>query len=248
MRIGKIRENTNENSTSLNKYLSQTGICSRREADSWIEQGRVFLNGKVARKGNRVFEGDEVKVDGKIITEKKKEPIYIAYHKPPGIVCTTDRQEPKNIIDAIQFPERIFPIGRLDKPSQGLIFLTNDGDMVNKVLRAKNQHEKVYLVRVTKKITDAFIRGMSNGVPILGTKTLRCEVVKIDDFSFKIILKQGLNRQIRRMCEYFDYGVSHLKRVRIMHISLNDLKKGQWRLLSKSEVLELHQRTQDSIK
>ena len=219
-------ENPNENSISLNKYLSSTGICSRREADRMIEAGRVLLNGQVAQKGNRVFEGDEVLLDGKPIQSKPKA-LYIAFNKPVGIVCTTDLKEKDNIISFINHPQRLFHIGRLDKPSQGLIFLTNDGDIVNKILRAGNNHEKEYIVSVNQEITPQFIHKMGNGVPILGTVTQKCKVKQLGKFKFQIILTQGLNRQIRRMCQHLGYEVSSLKRVRIMNVQLGNLKIGQ---------------------
>jgi len=225
---------TNDQSTSLNKFISQTGICSRREADKWIDAGRVKINGVVAQKGNRVAEEDKVTVDGKSLKNKPKQ-VYIALHKPPGITCTTDLKDKTNIIDFINYPKRIFPIGRLDKPSTGLILLTNDGDIVNDILRVENNHEKEYLVTVNRLITAQFIKRMSNGIPILGTKTKKCVVERRGKMGFKIILTQGLNRQIRRMCEFLDYRVVTLKRVRIMNIQLGNLKVGKWRNLSVEE-------------
>ena len=225
----------NEDSTSLNKYISQTGICSRREADKWIEAGRVQINGKLAIKGNRVFENDEVKLDGKSIVNKNKL-VYLALNKPPGITCTTDLKDKDNIIDFLNYPQRIFPIGRLDKPSTGLILLTNDGDIVNKILRAENNHEKEYIVKVDQPITDHFIKKMGNGIPILGTKTNKCFVEKINKHVFRIILTQGLNRQIRRMCEFLNYKVVSLKRVRIMDLELGNLELGEWRELGDGEM------------
>ncbi|MEZ4919998.1 MAG: 23S rRNA pseudouridine(2604) synthase RluF [Saprospiraceae bacterium] len=227
-----------DNSTSINKFISQTGICSRREADKWIETGRVMINGKVAQKGNRVNPGDKVVVDGSPI-QNKPDLVYIALHKPPGITCTTDRRDRDNIIDFVKHPKRIFPIGRLDKPSTGLILLTNDGDIVNDILRVENKHEKEYVVTVNRPINDDFIQRMSNGIPILGTKTKRCQVQKMGKNGFRIVLTQGLNRQIRRMCEYLGYEVRTLKRVRIMHIQLGDLKPGKWRNLSAEELRTL---------
>lgn len=212
-----------------------TGICSRREADKWIEAGRVKINNKVARKGNRVYPKDTVTIDGKKLKQKPK-PVYLIYNKPLGVTCTTDRRDKTNIIDKIGFPERIFPVGRLDKDSTGLIILTNDGDIVNKILRVENNHDKEYLVTVDKPITPQFLKGMSSGVPILGTVTNPCVVTPKGKEGFKIILSQGLNRQIRRMCEFFGYNVSSLKRVRIMHIKLGGLKKGEWRNLNKKEL------------
>ncbi len=240
-------DRSNENSISLNKYISSTGICSRREADKWIDAGRVTINGEATQKGNRVFEGDVVQIDGKLLQAKPKA-LYIAFNKPVGIVCTTDLKESKNIIDFINHPERLFPIGRLDKPSQGLIFLTNDGDIVNKILRAGNQHEKEYIVSTRQRITVDFIKKMSNGIPILNTITKKCTVTKIDDFRFKIILTQGLNRQIRRMCAYLDYEVTDLKRTRIMNVHLDNLKIGQWRELTKIEMEEINKLVASSSK
>ena len=229
---------TNDNSISLNKFISQTGICSRREADKWIDAGKVKINGVVAKKGNRVGVNDEVTVDGKPLKNKPKQ-VYIALHKPPGITCTTDLKDRTNIIDFINYPQRIFPIGRLDKPSTGLILLTNDGDIVNDILRVENNHEKEYLVTVNRPITPQFIKRMSNGLPILGTRTKKCVVERRGKMGFKIILTQGLNRQIRRMCEVLDYQVLTLKRVRIMNIHLGNLKVGKWRNLSVEEFKEL---------
>jgi len=228
-------EKSNEQSKSLNKYISETGICSRRQADEWIDKGRVRLNGEIARKGNRVFEGDEVLVDGKPLRAKPAA-LYIAFNKPIGIVCTTDLSEKKNIISYINHPQRLFPIGRLDKPSEGLIFLTNDGDIVNKILRAGNEHEKEYIVSLKQNIGPGFIKKMSGGLPILGTVTQPCFVEQINKDTFKIILTQGLNRQIRRMCEYLGYDVRKLKRTRIMNVQLSKLKVGEWRPLTKKEM------------
>jgi len=230
--------NPNDDSISLNKYISSTGICSRREADKWIDAQRVKINGNISVKGNRVYEGDKVTVDGKPLKSKPKH-IYIALNKPPGITCTTDLKDRDNIIDFVGHPERIFPIGRLDKPSSGLILLTNDGDIVNKILRVEGNHEKEYVVRVTKPITERFLKGMAKGVPILGTKTKPCIIEQKGESTFRIILTQGLNRQIRRMCEYFDYKVVTLKRVRIMNINLDKLRPGQWRDLDRGELLTL---------
>lgn len=219
----------------LNKFISDTGFCSRREADKFIENGQVTVNGAVAPVGLKVSDNDIVLIDGKPLKAKPKR-VYMAYHKPVGITCTTERHIHGNIIDAIRYPERIFPIGRLDKPSEGLIFLTNDGDIVNKILRAGNAHEKEYVVTVNKPITERFIRQMSSGVPILDTITLPCTVTQKSKQSFSIILTQGLNRQIRRMCEYLGYEVQTLKRTRIMHIRVAGLKPGQWRLLDDIEI------------
>ncbi len=229
----------NDDSISLNKYISSTGVCSRREADKWIESGSVKINGTTAQKGNRVFDGDKVTLRGKPL-KMKPQLVYIALNKPPGITCTTDLSDSDNIIDFIKHPKRIFPIGRLDKPSSGLILLTNDGDIVNKILRVENNHEKEYIVRVNQSITDGFLNNMGNGVPILGTKTKRCKVEKKGEFVFRIILTQGMNRQIRRMCEFFNYKVVTLKRVRIMNINLDNLKPGEWRDLRRDELLTLN--------
>ncbi len=228
-------------SISLNKYISSKGLCSRREADKWIDAGRVRINGTVARKGNRVFENDEVSIDGKSLGVNQPKSVYLMLNKPQGITCTTDKRDPDNIIDYLNYPKRIFPIGRLDKGSTGLILLTNDGDIVNKILRVEHGHEKEYVVRVDKPITAKFLREMSAGVPILGTVTKRCTVRRINSHTFSIILTQGLNRQIRRMCEYFDYRVAALKRVRIMHLTLGDLKPGKWRNLNAVELERLKQ-------
>jgi len=227
----------NDNSISLNKFISNTGFCSRREADKLIEQGRVTLNGEVAKKGNRVQQGDQVKLDGQLLGDNP-ELVYIALNKPPGITSTTDLRDQDNIIHYVNHPQRIFPIGRLDKASSGLILLTNDGDIVNKILRAENKHEKEYIVVVNRLLTKNFARQMSNGVPILGTITKKCKVEIINKNTFRIILIQGLNRQIRRMCEHLGYKVTSLKRVRIMNIDL-DLDTGYWRDLTKEELKEL---------
>lgn len=232
-------------SVSLNKYISDTGLCSRREADKLIEAGRVKINELTARKGNRVGPDDEVFVDGEKIGQKVK-PVYIALHKPVGIVCTTDEKEPDNIISYLQFPERVFPVGRLDKMSQGLILLTNDGDIVNKILRAGNYHEKEYIVQVNKPIDNAFIKSMSTGVPILNTVTRPCVVHKIDNQTFRIILTQGLNRQIRRMCEYLGYRVTSLTRTRVMDITLDGLPYDSWRFLTRKEVSRMMEMIKDS--
>tara|TARA_B100000925_G_scaffold35801_1_gene23501 strand:+ start:50 stop:784 length:735 start_codon:yes stop_codon:yes gene_type:complete len=224
----------------LNKYLSEVGYCSRREADKLIAQGRVTLNGIKPELGTKVQEHDSVEVDGKSVSQKQDKPVYLIFNKPVGIVCTTDtRVEKDNIIDYINYPKRIFPIGRLDKPSEGLIFLTDDGDIVNKILRARNGHEKEYIVRVNKPINSSFIKQMSSGLPILETKTKPCKVTKIGEYEFNIILTQGLNRQIRRMCEYLNYRVTKLQRVRIMNIKL-DLPIGKWREFTEEEFQELN--------
>ncbi len=231
----------NENTVNINKYISETGLCSRREADKLIEEGKVKLNGVVAKLGNRVGKDDKVEVNGKSVNDKNKpKRVYIAFNKPIGITCTTDRRIKGNIIEYINYPERIFPIGRLDKPSEGLILLTNDGDIVNNVLRVSNHKEKEYIVSVDKEITKNFIEKMSSGVPIHDTITLPCKVEKIGRFIFRIILVQGLNRQIRYMCKYLEYEVTSLKRVRIMNIKLDNLKIGHWRYLEKDEIEQLN--------
>jgi len=224
---------------NLNKYISSSGICSRREAEKFINEGRVTLNGKPTRLGNRVAKKDVVKLDGRLV-KPKNTTLYIALNKPVGIVSTTDDREPKNIIKHINYPERLFPIGRLDKPSEGLIFLTNDGDIVNKILRSGNNHEKEYFVSVNNSISEDFIEKMSNGIPILGTVTQKCKVDKVSDKIFKIILTQGLNRQIRRMCEYLGYEVTKLKRTRIMNVELGYLQAGDWRELTEDEMNEIN--------
>lgn len=233
----------------INKYLSEIGFCSRRRADNLIEQGRVKVNGKLAVMGEKISGREEIRVNNKVVKKpEKKKSVYLAFNKPVGIVCTTDtRREKNNIIDFINYPTRIFPIGRLDKPSEGLIFLTNDGDIVNKILRANNQHEKEYVVEVNKPITKDFIKQMGNGVPILETITNKCYVKQTGKKTFKIILTQGLNRQIRRMCEYFDYRVISLKRIRIMNIKL-DLKVGEYRYFTNSELNTINQLIANSSK
>ena len=219
----------------LNKFISESGLCSRREADALIADGQVTINGAVATLGTQVNDGDDVRVRGQRVGEKKKH-VYIALNKPVGVTCTTDQRDPTNIIDFIGHEERIFPIGRLDKDSDGLILLTNNGDIVNDILRAANHHEKEYLVTVDRPVTPEFVAGMAGGVPILDTRTRRCKVQKIDRDTFRIILTQGLNRQIRRMCEYFGYDVVRLQRVRIMNIRLGGLKPGHWRNLRDDEL------------
>ena len=219
----------------LNKYISETGICSRREADAWIASGRVTINGKRAELGTQVNEGDEVRVDKRVVGAKQQH-IYICLNKPVGITCTTERHIDGNIIDFIGHAERIFPIGRLDKDSEGLILLTNHGDIVNVILRAENNHEKEYIVTVDKPITETFLANMAGGVRILGERTKPCRVSRVDDCVFRIILTQGLNRQFRRMCEVFGYHVRRLQRIRIMNIKLGNLKVGQWRDLSEAEL------------
>ncbi|MED1665221.1 23S rRNA pseudouridine(2604) synthase RluF [Brevibacillus laterosporus] len=224
----------------INKFISETGYCSRREADKLVEAGRVTINGVVAELGSQADSGDDVKIDGKALGIKKAA-VYIALYKPVGITCTTERHIKGNIIDFVNHPERIFPIGRLDKDSEGLILLTNDGDIVNKILRAENNHDKEYIVTVDKPITDAFLKGMASGVRILGTTTKPCQVNRINERSFRIILTQGLNRQIRRMCQVFGYKVQRLQRIRIMNIHLDGIKKGEWREVSTKELNQLLQ-------
>jgi 23S rRNA pseudouridine2604 synthase len=223
----------------LNKYISETGYCSRREADRLIEEGRVTINGNTAIMGTKVSIDDEVRINGKLIKEKTGKYTYLAFNKPVGIECTTNQDVKNNIVDYINYPERIFPIGRLDKASEGLIFLTNDGDIVNKILRARNNHEKEYIVTVNKPITDRFIQRMGNGVPILDTVTRKCKVEQVSKYVFRIVLTQGLNRQIRRMCEYLGYEVTALKRIRIINISL-DVPLGRFRDLTAAEIKELN--------
>lgn len=229
----------------INKYLSEAGFCSRREADRLIEQGKVKIDNIIAECGSKVMESQVVTVDDKIITKNDRF-VLIAFNKPKGIVCTSEKREKNNIIDFIKYPERIYPIGRLDKDSEGLILLTNNGDIVNKMMRSGNAHEKEYVVTVNKEITDEFLDGMRNGVPILDTVTRKCVVKKIDNRKFKIILTQGLNRQIRRMCEYFDYRVVYLKRIRVMNIKLNDLKTGTYRNVTDNELEILMETIKDS--
>ncbi|WBL26231.1 23S rRNA pseudouridine(2604) synthase RluF [Zunongwangia sp. HGR-M22] len=239
-----------ENLTRINKFLSEAGFCSRRAADKLIDQGRVTINGVVPEMGTKIAPGDEVKVDGQLIaTEEKEKPnVYIAFNKPIGIVCTTDtKREKNNIIDYINYPERIFPIGRLDKPSEGLIFLTSDGDIVNKILRARNNHEKEYIVSVNKLLKPDFVKKMSKGIPILDTVTRECFVEQTGEKEFRIILTQGLNRQIRRMCEFLGYEVTKLKRVRIMNVPL-DIPIGKWRHITKEELKEIDRLVNTSSK
>jgi len=233
--------------TRLNKAIAETGYCSRREADKLIETGKVIVNGKVAEMGLKVTNSDEISVKGQVVTKTVRN-IYLVFHKPVGITCTTDLRVKGNIVSYINYPERIFPIGRLDKPSEGLIFMTNDGDIVNKILRSRNNHEKEYIVRVNKKITNDFIRRMSNGIPILDTVTKKCKVWKVNNHTFKIILTQGSNRQIRRMCEYLGYEVTMLKRLRIMNIDLGTLKPGKYRSFTKKELKDLLILCEDSQK
>lgn len=237
----------NTSSTRLNKYISESGICSRRDADRFIEQGNVFINGKRASVGDQVVAGDTVKVNGQLIEPREADDfVFIALNKPVGIVSTTESSEKNNIVDFVRHGVRIFPIGRLDKDSQGLIFLTNNGDLVNKVLRAGNNHEKEYLVTVNKPITESFIAGLAGGVPMLGKMTKKCPVTKIAPTVFNITLVQGLNRQIRRMCEHFGYEVVKLERTRIMNVSLKGLPVGDWRDLTPKELSVLLKAVEDS--
>jgi 23S rRNA pseudouridine2604 synthase len=237
-----------EKGIRINKYLSEIGFCSRREADRLIEQGRIRINGIVSIMGQKVSGDEKIEVNGKLMTISKSKNIYLAFNKPRGIVCTTDqKREKNNIIDFINYPSRVFPIGRLDKMSEGLIFLTNDGDIVNKILRAKNNHEKEYIVEVNKPITDDFTKMMSNGVPVLDTVTNKCFVKKTGKKTFRIVLTQGLNRQIRRMCEYFGYKVTYLQRIRIMNISL-DIPVGEYRDFTAKELNQIHQSVKHSAK
>ena len=233
----------------INKFLSEIGYCSRRAADKLIEEGRLKINGETAIMGTKVSPHDEITINGKLINNpKNRKRVYIAFNKPKGIVCTTDQlREKNNIIDFINYPQRIFPIGRLDKPSEGLIFLTNDGDIVNKILRARNNHEKEYEVTVNKPVTIEFINSMENGIPILDTITKKCKVKQTGKKTFKIVLTQGLNRQIRRMCEYLGYEVKKLKRIRIMNITL-DLKTGEYRNFTSLELNILKKSLKNSIK
>jgi len=235
----------------LNKYISDSGFCSRREADTLIEKGSVQVNGTAAELGTKIGLDDRVTVNGKLIesvAEDKTDRVYLAYNKPAGITCTTDRKVQGNIIDEIGFPTRIFPIGRLDKPSEGLILLTSDGDIVNKILRAENAHEKHYRVVVNRVVSDDFISKMSSGIPILDTVTKACEVRRSGKFGFDIILTQGLNRQIRRMCEYLGFEVTRLTRKRIMHVSLTGIKPGQYRHLTDTEMLDMNKALENSTK
>lgn len=236
-----------EDSISLNKYISDTGFCSRREADDYIEQGRVTLNKEAAVAGNRVCDGDVVEIDGEPI-KKKDKTIYIAFHKPKGITSTTDQKDKTNIVDYINYKQRIFPIGRLDKESEGLIFLTNDGNIVNKILRAGNNHEKEYVVTVDKPITAEFVKKMSEGVRILRVKTKPCKVVAENKYVFRITLTQGMNRQIRRMCDALEYKVKKLLRVRIMNVHIGKLPVGHWRYLTPEEVAIINKLVTESTK
>ncbi len=245
--MDKCLENKRKEEVRLNKYISDTGFCSRREADKLIEENRVKVDGIKATMGSKVFRGQKVTIDNKELKVENKL-IYIALNKPRGITCTTEKKIKGNIVDFINHEKRIFPIGRLDKDSEGLIFLTNDGDIVNKILRAGNNHEKEYIVTVNKNINDKFVRGMANGVPVLDTITKKCYVEKLGKNKFKIVLTQGLNRQIRRMCAYFGYNVIKLERVRIMNVKLDNLKTGSWRYLSEKELKEIIRLTSNSIK
>ncbi|NRA79249.1 MAG: 23S rRNA pseudouridine(2604) synthase RluF [Pseudoalteromonas sp.] len=231
----------------LNKFISETGFCSRREADKYIEEGRVTVNGNLPEMGVKVSDADDVLIDGKPLKAKPKL-VYIAYNKPVGITCTTERKIQSNIVKAVNYPERIFPIGRLDRPSEGLIFLTNEGDIVNKILRAGNNHEKEYVVTVDKPLNRQFVNKMANGIPILDTVTKKCKVKQTGSQQFTIVLTQGLNRQIRRMCEYLGYEVVTLKRTRIMNVTLKGLKVGQWRHLTEQEMAEINNSIADSGK
>lgn len=228
----------------LNKFISETGVSSRREADSWIEAGRVTINGQVATLGTKVAEGDVVCVDGRQIGGAKQH-VYIALNKPVGVTCTTERDVRGNIVDFVRHRERIFPIGRLDKDSEGLILLTNHGDIVNEVLRSENEHEKEYIVTVDRPVTEIFVNGMAGGVRILGEVTKPCRIRRVGPATFRIILTQGLNRQIRRMCSFFGYKVVRLQRVRIMHIELGSLPSGKWRDLTRDEVRGLLEMTDE---
>ena len=233
--------------TRINKYLSEIGHCSRREADKLIEQGRVMVNGKPAHTGAKIRPSDKLVVDGNEIANEQEAAVYLAYNKPIGVVSTTDSSEKDNIIKYVNYPKRIFPIGRLDKESEGLIFLTSDGDIVNKILRARNNHEKEYEVGVNRAITPDFIEKMAKGVPILGEVTRKCELEQLGKKSFRIVLTQGLNRQIRRMCEHFNYEVTSLKRTRIMNVKL-DLPVGDWRDLTENEIAQIQTMVANSAK
>ena len=240
--------NEEKSLTRINKHLSEIGYCSRREADRLIAAGRVLVNGKKAEMGLKICPEDQITVNGEALNNPKNKLVYLIFNKPKGIVCTTDtRVEKDNIIDFINYPKRIFPIGRLDKPSEGLIFLTNDGDIVNKILRARNNHEKEYLVTVNKPITKEFINKMGNGVPVLDTITKKCFIKQTHKNQFRIILTQGINRQIRRMCEFLNYRVKDLKRIRIMNIKL-DVKVGKWRYFKPDELNTLNQLLNQSSK
>ncbi len=234
--------NMSENGVRINKYLSEAGVCSRREADKMVEAGRVCIDGITAVSGSKVLDGQKVTLDGKNV-KKEEEEIYLAFYKPKGIVCTTASEENgekiKNVVEYINYDKRIYPVGRLDQASEGLLLMTNQGDVMEKILRSRYGHEKEYFVKVDHKVTDEFLKKMGQGVPILDTVTKPCKVWKEDDYSFHIILTQGLNRQIRRMCEYFGYRVVHLRRDRIMNITLDGIKKGRYRKLTLREISEL---------
>jgi 23S rRNA pseudouridine2604 synthase len=236
-----------QDSIRINKYISEKGLCSRREADELIRQGRVTINGEKASIGSKVYPQDIVKLGGRSL-KPKVTPVYLAFNKPAGIVCTTDSKEKNNIISFINYPKRIFPVGRLDKDSEGLIFLTSDGDIVNKILRAGNNHEKEYIVTVSKPITEGFIDSMAKGVKILGTVTKKCKITQISKYVFRIILTEGMNRQIRRMCEVFGYEVVRLRRVRIMNVKLGSLAEGRWRHLTTDELKTINKLVSKSIK
>lgn len=233
--------------TRLNKFISETGYCSRRCADKMIQEGKVTVNGKIPEMGTQVSDDDCVKISGKPLKSKEKF-VYLAFNKPVGITCTTEHKVKGNIIDFINFPKRIFPIGRLDKPSQGLIFLTNDGDIVNKILRSGNNHEKEYLVTVDKPISSDFLKNMANGIPMLQTITKKCFIKKESKYVFTIILTEGLNRQIRRMCEYLGYAVVKLERLKIMNVSVDKIPLGKWRYLTQKELIGINELVIDSIK
>ena len=227
-----------EKAVRLNKYISETGVCSRREADKWIEAGRVTLNGATASLGHKVAQGDEVRIDGNLVGAKKKA-IYIALNKPVGITCTTESHIEDNIVQFVGHSERVFPVGRLDKDSEGLILLTNDGDIVNEILRSENEHEKEYVVSVNRPITDLALKMLASGVKIMGVTTKPCRVERVDADTFRLVLTQGLNRQIRRMCSALGYRVRRLQRVRIINIHVGALRAGDWRYLSDAEVAGL---------
>lgn len=235
------------NGVRINKFLSEAGVCSRREADRQVTEGNVTIDGIVAEMGAKVFPGQEVCFNGKVVS-KEEEMILIAFHKPVGVVCTAEKREKNNVIDFINYPKRIYPIGRLDKDSEGLLLLTNNGDIVNKMMRSRNMHEKEYIVTVNKPVTDSFIHGLANGVPLvdLNTTTRKCKVERVGKKQFRIILTQGLNRQIRRMCEYFGYRVERLVRTRIMNIELADLEKGAYRDVTEQEYKQLLKLIQNS--
>lgn len=231
----------------INKYLSEAGVCSRREADRQIQAGNVAIDGQTASMGERVMHGQRVTYQGRLVG-REEEMILLAVNKPAGIVCTAEKRERNNIVDYVHYPKRIYPIGRLDKDSQGLILMTNNGEIVNKMMRAGNMHEKEYIVRVDKEVTEHFIHGMANGVPLkeLNVTTRKCKVEKLGKHKFRIVLTQGLNRQIRRMCEYFGYRVRELERVRIMNIRLGNLERGKYRKVTEEELKELYELIRDS--